>query len=102
LNRQQRGQQHKEIITMSDEILNHPVEVIAFKASTPQRERDHIMILLRMKTNLQETDHPMHHKTEDGTIVDLDVTLEHWMKQLKPLPSVPVNREHYGFDLYNK
>ncbi len=102
MNRQQKRQQRKETITMSDEVLNTPIEVISFNASTPKHVIDRTMILIRMKINLEETGHPMHHKTVDGTIVDLDPTLEHWINQLKPLPSIPVNRKHYGFDPYNK
>jgi hypothetical protein len=60
------------------------------------------IILWRIRTNLEETGHPMHHRVGDGsgTIVDTDVTLEHLIKQLNPLPCVPVNRTRYGFDLY--
>ena len=61
-----------------------------------------MMILFRIKTNIEETGHPMHHRVGDGsgTIVDADPTLEHMIKQLNPLPTVPVNRTRYGFDLY--
>ncbi len=70
------------------------------------------IILWKIKTNLEETGHPMHHKVGDGsgtivdtdvtgTIVDTDVTLEQMIKKLNPLPTVPVNRTRYGFDLYS-
>jgi hypothetical protein len=61
------------------------------------------IILHKIRENLEETGHIMHHKVGDGscTIVDTDVTLEHMLKQINPLPCVPVNRAHYGFDLYS-
>lgn len=70
---------------------------------------------MRMADNLAETGHPMHHLTADGTVVDSDPTLEHWLKKLegtgyrpvtpsfdagKARPAVPVNRTHYGVDPY--
>lgn len=90
MNRQQRRQHAKIAYVSLDQIEN----------DFSKFEDQHWAILWRIKQNLAQTGHPMHHKTADGTIVDLDVTLEHWINQLKPLPSVPVNRKHYGFDLY--
>lgn len=61
-----------------------------------------MMLLIRIKMNIEETGHPMHHRVGDGSgaIVDADPTLEHMIKQLSPLQTVPVNRTRYGFDLY--
>jgi hypothetical protein len=70
------------------------------------------LIVWRMARNLANTGHPLHHRTADGTIVDADPTLQEWMAtcdDVPPVPSydpklatpaVPVNRRHYGFDLY--
>ncbi len=66
----------------------------------------------RMALNVAKTGHPFHHETADGTIVDADPTLEHMILQIGPggepptpafvasqvLPTVPINRKHYGFD----
>jgi hypothetical protein len=78
------------------------------------------ILLWRLAQNLQETGNPFHHKTADGTIVDADPTNEYllsrlsgfdgemitrfWTEHIKPnaLPAVPVDRLHYGFDLYNE
>jgi hypothetical protein len=58
-------------------------------------------IWMRIQKNLQETRHPFHHRTADGTIVDEDPTLLHWIGKLTDaLPAVPVNRTFYGFDPY--
>jgi hypothetical protein len=103
MNRQQRRQQPKaSTVTMSDEILNRPVEVTLFDSSVSKAAQDYQIILYRIRKNLVETGHPMHHKAEDGTIVNLDVSLEHLIKQLKPLPCIPVNRAHYGFEMYSE
>lgn len=92
MNRRQKRQQTKVVeVPVSQLDTNFP--------SWPQAVQ-HWAVLYRIKKNLAETGHPWHHKTADGTIVDLDVTLEHWISQLKALPSVPVNRTHYGFNLY--
>lgn len=59
-------------------------------------------ILLRMAYNCDHTNHPMHHKTADGTVIDTDPTLSHMMGLLTDaLPTVPVDTMHYGFDLYS-
>jgi len=59
-------------------------------------------ILYRVKKNIEETGHPMHHKVGDGSgiIVDTDPTLEQMIEKLNPLPAIPVNLTRYGFDLY--
>lgn len=71
---------------------------------------------LRMELNVAKTGHPFHHMTADGTIVDSDPTLEQVMSDVGPddmppipaydasqaLPTVPVNRSHYGFSLHKK
>jgi hypothetical protein len=59
-------------------------------------------IVWRIKRNMVRTGHPFHHRTGDGTIVDADPTLEHLIstKLTDALPTVPVDRMHYGFDQY--
>jgi hypothetical protein len=73
---------------------------------------------LRLKLNLDDTGHPFHHKTQDGTIVEPDPAIEHlfssipaddrelvikrWTNRIKPdAPAAqPVDRRHYGDDYY--
>src|SRR5258707_7119409 len=70
------------------------------------------LVTQRLRLNLDNTGHPFHHKTGDGTIVDADPSLELLMSHVAPdemppipaarpdaLPAVPVNRRHYGFDI---
>ena len=54
------------------------------------------VIQFRIQLNLQETKHPFHHKTADGTIVDADPTLEYLMSRLTDAPeAVPVDKNYY-------
>jgi hypothetical protein len=77
-----------------------------------------VALELRLKLNLDDTGHPFHHKTQDGTIVEPDPALEHlftaipaddrelvierWMNRIRPdAPAAkPVDRRHYGGDYY--
>ena len=74
------------------------------------------MLELRLKLNLDDTGHPFHHKTKDGTIVEPDpaveylisvmpaedrkLVLERWLSRIRPdAPAAqPVDRIHYGYD----
>ena len=58
------------------------------------------VVRVRLEMNLQQTGHPLHHLTADGTVVDTDPTLEYLMGKLAAKPTVPVDRRHYGFDPY--
>lgn len=79
-----------------------------------------VLAVLRAQLNLRETQHPYHHKTADGTIVEPDPTLEDMLSRLsaeqrrqfyqvyaptleqeRQAPkAVPVNRLYYGFNPY--
>ena len=78
------------------------------------------MAVMRVTINVQETQHPFHHKAADGTIVTPDPTLEYLLSRLSeeqrkqfheiyaPSPeqeaqvpkAVPVDRNYYGVDPY--
>src|SRR5437764_9809489 len=76
--------------------------------------------VMRVGHNLQETKHPYHHKSADGTSVTPDPTLEYLLSRLSeeqrqefhalydPAPeqeanapkAIPVDRKYYGSDMY--
>jgi hypothetical protein len=54
------------------------------------------VIQYRIQLDLQETKHPFHHKTADGTIVDADPTLEYLISRLTDATeTVPVDKNYY-------
>lgn len=83
---------------MEKKIVNVPLSQI--KPMEEFSEEDlHWHIVARIQLNLQNTGHPYHHLTADGTVVDADPTLEHLVSLLRQAKSaVPVNRLFYGFD----
>ena len=78
------------------------------------------MLADRLMLNLLQTEHPFHHQTESGTIVEPDPTLEYYLGRLSPQKqeairsgwltrakpdapkAVPVNRRFYGHDMYER
>lgn len=94
----------------------------------PQQQTDEQikeLMLWRIQNNVRETQHPLHHLTANGVIVDDDPTLEYCMKRLRSNPeyktlmfkvdeqvlaliahavdvpkAVPVNCKFYGHDPY--
>ncbi len=113
MNREQRRAQKKHIVLVPVEKL-----VMPHQAITPVEAR--IAAQFRLQLNLETTQHPFHHKTENGAIVEPDPTLEYFLGQLpvsesadlktawKSLVSptapkaTPVNRRFYGFDPFEK
>lgn len=97
MNRQQRRHQNKG----NGEIRDIAINQIEMDFSRFPIETQHLVLMERIRSNISETGHPLHHKTADGTIVDADPTLEHMMKNLKDVKyTIPVDRKHYGFDPY--
>jgi hypothetical protein len=60
------------------------------------------VIACRIQRNMEETGHPFHHKTADGTIEEADPTLEYLIsyRLTDALPTVPVDWRRRGFDPY--
>jgi hypothetical protein len=67
----------------------------------PPVEAARQFVLWRIERNLARTGHPHHHLTADGSVVDGDPTLEDMIAHLPDVkPAVPVDRGHYGVELY--